>query len=154
LTRKCLLEGLCAAFQDRPPLSVFSLNKSPVWKVDLDYHSVGFLDIRHVSQVRDRYPDLFYLPIRSLQQFLWQEDIIQVINFVVDCFALRQTRRHVQPSSALWLRILRRFEGFYFILFYFVFMVYLVVFLLFLFVLLVAFSGYLWSCIYTDCCNE
>jgi hypothetical protein len=68
------------------------------WCDQCSLHLVG--DEQHfvfycpfLQQVRDRYPDLFHLPIRSLPQFLWQEDIIQVINFVVDCFALRQTRR-------------------------------------------------------------
>jgi hypothetical protein len=119
------------------------------WCDQCSLHLVG--DEQHfvfncpfLQQVRDRYPDLFHLPIRSLQQFLWQEDIVQVINFVVDCFAFAPNKTTtithfvVKNSSKIW--------DFYFVSYgvpcgFPPF--------LFLYMLLVAFSGYLWSCTYT-----
>jgi hypothetical protein len=68
------------------------------WYDQCSLHVVG--DKQHfvfycpsLQQVRDRYPDLFHLPICTLQQFLWQEDIIQVIKLCgrLFCFAPNKT---------------------------------------------------------------
>ncbi len=39
-----------------------------------------------LQSVRDRYPGLFGAAIVTMQQFMWQLDIVGVAHFVMDCF--------------------------------------------------------------------
>ncbi len=56
-----------------------------------DQHVLG--DERHlvfecpaVQSIRDQYPALFATAIQTMQQFMWQLDIVSVAHFVMDCF--------------------------------------------------------------------
>jgi hypothetical protein len=42
-----------------------------------------------LEPVRAQYSDLFRAPRRSLRQFLWQDDLVRVVNFIIDCFQYR-----------------------------------------------------------------
>jgi hypothetical protein len=39
-----------------------------------------------LQSIRDRYPGLFGADIVTMQQFMWQLDIVGVAHFVMDCF--------------------------------------------------------------------
>jgi hypothetical protein len=52
-----------------------------------------------LQSVRDSYSDLFRVPVRALCQFMWQEDTIHVVNFIVDCFAKREMLRQGPASD-------------------------------------------------------
>ncbi len=39
-----------------------------------------------VQSIRDQYPALFGAAIQTMQQFMWQLDIVSVAHFVMDCF--------------------------------------------------------------------
>ena len=52
-----------------------------------------FGDERHLvfecpalQSIRDKYPGLFGADIVSMQQFMWQLDIVGIAHFVMDCF--------------------------------------------------------------------
>ncbi len=56
-----------------------------------DQHVLG--DERHlvfecpaVQSIRDQYPVLFGAAIQTMQQFMWQLDVVSVAHFVMDCF--------------------------------------------------------------------
>ena len=52
-----------------------------------------------LQSVRDSYSDLFRVSVRALRQFMWQEDTIHVVNFIVDCFAKREMLRQGPASD-------------------------------------------------------
>ena len=45
-------------------------------------------DCPAMQPVRDKYPALFLPAILTMQQFLWQLDIMGVAHYVMDCFDL------------------------------------------------------------------
>ena len=42
-----------------------------------------------LEPVRAQYSDLFRAPRRSLRQFLWQDDLVRVVNFIIVFFQYR-----------------------------------------------------------------
>ena len=39
-----------------------------------------------MQSIRAKYPALFGAAIQTMQQFMWQLDIVSVAHFVMDCF--------------------------------------------------------------------
>ena len=45
----------------------------------------------HLQPIRVLYLDLFGPAIVTMQQFMWQDNLVRVAHFVFDCFASLQT---------------------------------------------------------------
>jgi hypothetical protein len=54
-------------------------------QVIVDKHHLVF-ERPALQSIRDKYPGLFGADIVSMQQFMWQLDIVGVAHFVMDCF--------------------------------------------------------------------
>ena len=54
-------------------------------QVIVDKHHLVF-ECPALQSIRDKYPGLFGADIVSMQQFMWQLDIVGIAHFVMDCF--------------------------------------------------------------------
>ena len=58
-----------------------------------EYHLV--FSCSAVQHIRDRYPGLFRPTVSTMVEFLWQDDLVSVVRFVVECLDVLQAA----PSS-------------------------------------------------------
>jgi hypothetical protein len=95
LSAGCFVQSALGGWTDVICLSLSLCKLLPLGDIGDEHHLI--FRCSAVQHIRDSYSGLFRANVQTMVQFMWQDDLVSVVKFVVQCLDFLQAGSSNQP---------------------------------------------------------